>query len=416
MSKVSLFTSEYSKKVNVEVFEQFVSCTKPKEIIQSTSMQELELMTCGSCSYRESQMILKRFLHLSDNELSTRTLSYDSVKAGEQLTKCVSNLADKILLSSNGFNIDGSIKDETRVTEFVGDAKKHIPRKAVRDKFKNHCLELLEIYNSKVDHSETIQKDAIADMEYEPKDCVYIAIDDVGVSHQKDSRKENIKKSKRVENTVINVQFGVATYIITGIGILSTLRLLLAFLVKNNLLSHQLIFFSDGATNIKTNLEKMFSFVPYKLYLDWFHLQKHVDENLCMAFKKKKKEEIRPHICRALWVGNIDEVKSVLSNVPSQDIKSQKVLNDCISYLERKKPHVTCYALRKLLGYYNSSSRGEKSNDIVVAKRQKHNGMSWSYNGSHNLAIITAASNNMELRQWINTGTINFELTIKNAA
>jgi hypothetical protein len=32
----------------------------------------------------------------------------------------------------------------------------------------------------------------------------------------------------------------------------------------------------------------------------------------------------------------------------------------------------------------------EKQNDIIVAKRQKEKGMSWSKTGSRNLALVTA--------------------------
>jgi len=46
------------------------------------------------------------------------------------------------------------------------------------------------------------------------------------------------------------------------------------------------------------------------------------------------------------------------------------------------------------LGLRNSSNRGEKVNDLVVSERQKHNGMSWSPEGSVALAAaITLARN-----------------------
>jgi hypothetical protein len=39
---------------------------------------------------------------------------------------------------------------------------------------------------------------------------------------------------------------------------------------------------------------------------------------------------------------------------------------------------IPVYAVRRQLGLRNSSNRGEKANDLLVAARQKHNGMSWS--------------------------------------
>ena len=52
----------------------------------------------------------------------------------------------------------------------------------------------------------------------------------------------------------------------------------------------------------------------------------------------------------------------------------------------------------------------EKENDIVVATRQKHNGMSWSKAGSSALAIITAAMINGELENWMATGEVIFKM------
>ena len=58
------------------------------------------------------------------------------------------------------------------------------------------------------------------------------------------------------------------------------------------------------------------------------------------------------------------------------------------------------------LGLRNSSNRVEKANDLVVAQRQKHNGMSWSTSGSGALAQITALIINDELHSWLNDGVL----------
>ena len=66
--------------------------------------------------------------------------------------------------------------------------------------------------------------------------------------------------------------------------------------------------------------------------------------------------------------------------------------------------------MRKALALRNSSNPVEKANDICVAKRQKHNGMSWSPNGSAALAVISAVYSNGELSQWLNERTLNFRM------
>jgi hypothetical protein len=41
-----------------------------------------------------------------------------------------------------------------------------------------------------------------------------------------------------------------------------------------------------------------------------------------------------------------------------------------------------CYALRKKLGLRVSSNPVEKANDLLASNKQKHQGMSWSADGS----------------------------------
>lgn len=73
-------------------------------------------------------------------------------------------------------------------------------------------------------------------------------------------------------------------------------------------------------------------------------------------------------------------------------------------------PYIPCYALRKELGLRNSSNTGEKMNDLIVSDRQKHNGMSWSKEGSVALASITALKRNKESRKWFEKRELDFEL------
>ena len=79
-------------------------------------------------------------------------------------------------------------------------------------------------------------------------------------------------------------------------------------------------------------------------------------------------------------------------------------------YIRRKSPNMACYALRHELGLRISSNRVEKANDLVVATRQKHNGMSWSRKGSGALAVITATIINGELKEWMTNHRINYRM------
>ena len=142
-------------------------------------------------------------------------------------------------------------------------------------------------------------------------------------------------------------------------------------------------------------------------------------ELLSMALRgsKEDRHDIRYKLDQKLWAGNFDDAKEYLLELDDKYIKNKNKLNEAILHLDRKKEYAACYALRKELGYRNSSNPAEKTNDLIVASRQKHNGMSWSYEGSGALATITAASRNGEIDAWIERKVIPFKpLTIESVA
>jgi hypothetical protein len=79
-----------------------------------------------------------------------------------------------------------------------------------------------------------------------------------------------------------------------------------------------------------------------------------------------------------------------------------------IKYLYRNQDCIPCYALRKKLGLRISSNAVEKANDLVVSNRQKHNGMSWSTDGSTSLATLTTVQRNGEDSNWLLKRDIRF--------
>lgn len=85
----------------------------------------------------------------------------------------------------------------------------------------------------------------------------------------------------------------------------------------------------------------------------------------------------------------------------SASLRSTNRIAELCGYFAKHRDHIPCYALRHLLGLRNSSNRVEKANDLVVAERQKHNGMSWSVCGSAALAQIKALFINREAFYWL---------------
>lgn len=365
---------------------------------------------CCATSYRKAVDIANNVYNRdAENRFRVHTIndrveSIGDAISGEIDSKSYGILQDNGFDSESGLPIDvsaipDSIKKPTLPDE-TSDRKQEIS-KAVSDfnKGRDKCMKIRS-------------RNLINDVEHFPDDCVYISIDDVGVRHQKDRRKDGgYKDGKVVENTVIHIQAREGVYIITAVGMDKAFRLLLAFLLENHLLENRhLYFFSDGARNIRKGIKRYFAFCPHKHMLDWYHLEKRMTELLSMALKgtKDKRHEIRKHLAGILWAGNISDAIDYLYSLDKANIKNAQKLDEAVEYLKGKKPYICCYALRAILEYRNSSNPAEKANDLVVATRQKHNGMSWSFSGSHSLAVIEAISLNGERDCWLRTHSIRF--------
>src|SRR5204863_8298901 len=185
----------------------------------------------------------------------------------------------------------------------------------------------------------------------------------------------------------------------------------LAFLLSNELLSKpgSLAFFTDGARDLRKALQDIFHFIPFKIILDWYHLEKKCKDLLSMAISGKQvKNQILTELLAWLWLGKVHRAIKVLQDVSLDQIKNTKELHNLINYLDRNSSCIPCYALRKKLGLRISSNPVEKANDLVVSSRQKHNGMSWSADGSTSLATLTAVCRNSEDQNWLLKRDIRF--------
>ena len=365
---------------------------------------------CRVASYRDALNIANKvYCRDEGSKLCLRTISDRIESIGKDITDELASLSQHILddygLDPNsGLPVDASALPDC-IKEPICPNDTPIREQEIS--------KAISSYNEGRDKCMQIRdRRLIHDVELDPDNCVYISIDDVGVRHQKDQRKDGGSKTgKVVENTVIHIQSKEGIYILTAIGMDKAFRLLLAFLLHNHLLENRdLYFFSDGALNIRKGIEVYFKFCPYKHMLDWYHLEKHMTELLSMALKgpKAQRHEIRKHLAGILWAGNVSDAIKYLRSFDDKNIKNAQKLEEAVDYLQRKKPYVCCYALRSLLNYRNSSNPAEKANDLVVASRQKHNGMSWSFSGSHALAVIGAISLNGERSGWLRNHGLRF--------
>jgi hypothetical protein len=250
-----------------------------------------------------------------------------------------------------------------------------------------------------------------------PQDAVAISLDDVGAKKQKESREQAAhappgeKKRAYVQHTVIHVEQGGRSYLLNGHGVMWVLRLLLAFLLRNKLLGKTLVFFVDGHALYSSVLEYFSWYTNKTVILDWYHLHKKCKELLSMALNGRDiRNAVLKNLMPLLWHGLVDQAIAYLKSLPESEIKNEDERIHLVQYLAKNRPMIPVYAVRRELGLRNSSNRGEKANDLLVAERQKHNGMSWSLSGSVALASVTALKHNREYLKWFRERKIAFTL------
>ncbi len=373
-------------------------------------IQESIVEMVEGTSYRRAEKLLNKYLHRDGGDsFHHRTIADFIEDCGCALNKAEEEYAIEVL-KENDFNPETALPNNP---ENIPDSIRKpnvMPDKEMREKIEAATKE----YNEK---HEDFPIGVIPDNflpEEDSSKAVLVSVDDVLVKHQKDERREDyIKEKKNVANTVIHIQADGKAYILTAVGIRKAFLLLAAFLLENGLLENrQLVFLSDGAKEIREYAEKFFSWRPYILILDWFHLAKRIKEycSMCIKLPKDKKGPIIKKILNYLWVGNVDGAIEYIRGFSSSIIKNEEIHNDMCAYLERKRENICCLAIRRVFNLRLSSNAAEKSNDLVVADRQKHNGMSWSNEGSGSLAVLSAAYRNNTLCLWIQKRAVSMDI------
>ena len=371
-----------------------------QEWYRTTGFKEVA-MAYGSTekSYRKTTALINRVRYQEDATPS-RTLRENTESEGQKIMAHMEQQATTIL-QEYGFTTEGTPTEE---------AAEHSDKTLV-------TLPLEQVTSAI--RACAPEPEWVAEMEDNPvsyEDSTHsagVSLDDVCVKRQKATRSESeelVEESKRVYNTIAHIAHADKSYIINGQGVANVLRLVLAFLLRSHLLMYNLLFFVDGQRALYTTILSAFAWLTsFQIVLDWYHLKKRCKEQLSMALKGRViRNALLDELLPCLWHGCVDRAIALLQSVDPTNIKNQKALTALIGYLERNRPYIPCYSVRKHLGLRNSSNRGEKANDLVVSDRQKHNGMSWSKPGSVALATVTALVRNKEYRQWFRTGTLSF--------
>lgn len=154
--------------------------------------------------------------------------------------------------------------------------------------------------------------------------------------------------------------------------------------------SHRsLLLIADGAGWIRDFFTQMLGRVPNKqMILDWYHLHKKCYDLTSMICKgRQAKAELLLQLHRHLWRGQVDAAIDLLQAYRPQ-AKNDSALDKLINYLRERQAYIPNYSQRRRDRAYIGNGHAEKANDLIVARRQKNQGMHWSLESSDALAAL----------------------------
>jgi hypothetical protein len=172
----------------------------------------------------------------------------------------------------------------------------------------------------------------------------------------------------------------------TGSSFLQQVRLLLLLCGSGAALVTLL---ADGARWIRNFFTEQLAPLPQKeLILDWYHLRKKCYELLSMICRNRQdKAQLSGYLLSALWVGDVETALAHLEAY-QPEAKNPAKLDELLSYLQNRRTSIPNYKLRRQARQFNGSGQVEKANDLIVARRQKHQGMHWSQATTDALAAL----------------------------
>lgn len=354
-------------------------------------------------SYRKTAKLINR-IRYQDGATPVRTLRENTEAEGAKILDFVERKTTEIL------------KKNKFIEEEIAEVKS--------EKYMKGPVLLPEEEINKAISACRLSAEEVAEIEKNPviyesaEETVNISIDDVTTKKQKEERCSNEKtgdgsvERKYVHNTVVHIQKEEKSYIVNSYSIVAALRIIIGFLLNNDLLKYRLQFFVDGQKTLQAAILRVFSwFNNIGLILDWYHLEDKCKMQLSMAMKGRHiRNDVLNELRYLLWYGMVDKTIEYLRALNKDLIKDRDELVKLINYIERSRPYIPCYGVRKKLGLRNSSNIGEKINDLVVSDRQKHNGMSWSNDGSVALASVAVLKRNKEYKKWFEEGDLKLEL------
>jgi Uncharacterised protein family (UPF0236) len=312
--------------------------------LTSVLLQERSSWLATKSSYKDSEEILERFV--GEKILTDQTINNIVIKIAEEITKSKIAEVEKVLSCDPDSDFSASV----------------------------------DIYNP--DDEEVI-----------------IYIDDVVVKGQKEERKSKTRpvvsekgKKRWWPTKMVGVKKADESYhyftndIDNSIPISCYILAAMVTLHGTDASKLKLVVLSDGATNLKTDIDEAFlSCITF--ILDWYHLEKKL-KLMCTMIGKTKIESkaLSTKLRQLCYTGKVAMVINYLENLP--EVKNEEKRSELLTYLKNNEASIIDYRKRKKIGKPIGSGRIESFINETVSKREKIRGVTWRPRGSKALAML----------------------------
>jgi len=176
---------------------------------------------------------------------------------------------------------------------------------------------------------------------------------------------------------------------LSGVGDGLLMQLLVILLALGLEDRRKLLLIADGARWIRNFFAQYCLHLPHaQMVLDWYHLRKKLYSLGSMICRgKQAKTRFLATLGAYLWRGNTLAAIAFLQAY-RPEAKSEEKLDELIDYLQTRQEAIPNYQERRKQRLYIGSALVEKANDLIVARRQKNQGMHWSLETSNALAAL----------------------------
>ena len=159
---------------------------------------------------------------------------------------------------------------------------------------------------------------------------------------------------------------------------------------NQDLAGENLVVLGDGARWIRAIRNLYFPKAAY--LLDWWHLKERVHDGLREIYPRRhqwhQRRKLNESLLSRLWHGDQPGALVELAEIAPVHAAAKEALRTLTVYLTGNAEGIVDYEAWQEMGRAISSSIVEKTVDLLVSRRCKHQGMSWSRDGADAITLL----------------------------